>query len=40
MTLKFLGNKVNKYIISSETANFDAKILNLVIFFRSSEFFL
>jgi len=25
--------KVNKYIISSKTANFDAKILNLVIFF-------
>ena len=36
---KFLGNKVNKYIISSKTANFEAKILNLVIFFRSSEFF-
>jgi len=32
--LRFLGNKVNKYIISSKTANFDAKVLNLVIFFQ------
>jgi len=30
----FLGNKVNQYIISSKTANFDAKILHLVIFFQ------
>jgi len=36
----FLGNKVNRHIISGKTANFNAKILNLVIFFRSSEFFL
>jgi len=35
----FLGNKVNRHIISGKTANFNAKILNLVIFFRSSEFF-
>jgi len=34
-----LGNKVNRYIISGKTANFNAKILNLVIFFRSSEFY-
>jgi len=37
--IKVWGSKVNKYIISSKTANFDAKTLNLVIFFRSSEFF-
>jgi len=29
-----LGDKVNNQIISSKTAYFDAKILNLVIFFR------
>jgi len=27
-------------MISSKNANFDAKILNLVIFFRSGNFFL
>jgi len=37
---RFLGNKVNKYIISSKTANFEAKFLNLVIFFRPREFFV
>jgi len=31
--VRFLGNKVNKYIISSKTANIDAKVLNPVIFF-------
>jgi len=31
---KILGNKINKDIISSKTANFEAKILNLVIFFQ------
>jgi len=36
-----LGNKVNTiYIISRKIANFNGKSLNLVIFFRSSEFFL
>jgi len=29
-----LGDKVNSQIISSKTANFDAKILNLAIFFQ------
>jgi len=34
MMLRFLGNKGNRYIISGKTANFNAKILNLVIFFQ------
>jgi len=38
MISRFLGYEVNRYIISSKTANFKANILNLVIFFRSSEF--
>jgi len=37
--VKVLGNKVTRYTISGKTANFNAKILNLIIFFRSSEFF-
>jgi len=28
-----LGNEVDQYIISSKTVDFDAKILNVVIFF-------
>jgi len=33
MLERFLGNKVNKYIISSKTANFNTEISNLMIFF-------
>jgi len=36
MMERFLGDKVNNQIISSKTANFDAKILNLVNFFCES----
>jgi len=36
----FLCNKVNRYIISSKTANFNTKILNQVNFSRSCEFFV
>jgi len=34
MMQKFLGGEVNRYIISSKTANFNTKISNLVIFFQ------
>jgi len=40
MMQRFSGNKVNNKMITSKTANFDAKMLNLVIFFRFSGFFI
>jgi len=40
MMQKFLGYKVNNQIISSKAAHFDAKILNLVFFSKSSKFFV
>jgi len=39
MMQRFLGDKAIKSIISSKTANPDAKILNPTDIFRSSEFF-
>jgi len=39
MVLRFWRYKVQKQMISSKTLNFNAEIFNLVIFFRSSEFF-
>jgi len=32
--VKVLGNKLNRYIISSKTTNFNATIFNVVIFFQ------
>jgi len=37
--VKVWGNKVNKYIISRKTANFDAKTLNLENFSDLVNFF-
>jgi len=34
-----LGDKLNNQIILNKTVSFNATILNLVIFFKSSEFF-
>ena len=36
---RFSGDSTHQWMISSKTANFNAQILNLVIFFWSSEFF-
>jgi len=39
MVLRYLGDKRHKLMISSKTVNFNAEVLNLVIFFNLVNFF-